>query len=174
MKFGKLSDISEIVFSLPKTQLGPPKLLHELPQSQSPGHFYIGATGWSMKEWVGEVYPKHAKSKDFLQYYSQQFNTIELNTTHYRIPTESTIQKWYEQSTEDFKFCPKVPQTISHSRNLGLGTDKIPMFCNAIAGLREKLGCCFMQLPPYFGIDRLGALETFSKPFQRTFHWLLN
>jgi uncharacterized protein YecE (DUF72 family) len=118
-----------------------------------------------MPEWVRKVYPKGTKAKDFLQHYSRQFNTIELNTTHYRIPDHKTIQRWYEMSPADFKFCPKIPQTISHSRNLGLGGEQIPAFCEAIQGLKEKLGCCFMQLPPYFGPDRLPQLATFVAAF---------
>ena len=128
---------------------------------------YIGCTGWSMKEWVGKVYPAGTKTKDFLRAYSQQFNTIELNTTHYRIPEAGVVSKWYEESAADFRFCPKVPQSISHSRNLGLGTALIPSFCKSILGLQEKLGCCFMQMPPYFDIQRLPQLEKFVTAFPK-------
>ncbi|MDV7395267.1 DUF72 domain-containing protein, partial [Arthrospira platensis SPKY1] len=56
-------------------------------------------------------------------------------------------------------------QLISHSKNLGLGSSLIPDFCNAIAGLEEKLGCCFLQLPPYFAHDRLPLLRRFLAAF---------
>ncbi len=165
MKFGKLSDISNVDFRLPPDGATNRQTLSSLPERDGPGQLFIGCTGWSMKEWVGKVYPPGTKTKDFLREYSRQFNTIELNTTHYRIPDEKTVDKWYRESTPDFRFCPKLPQSISHSKNLGLGTELIPAFCHAVEGLKEKLGCCFMQLPPYFDRQKLSQLDTFLKAF---------
>ena len=164
MKFGKLPDISLVDFSFPNDAPFNASALGKLaPLEKVP--FYIGCTGWSMKEWVGKVYPKKAKPKEYLHHYSRQFSTIELNTTHYRIPTPTTIEKWYKESAADFKFCPKIPQTISHSRDLGLSGGQIPIFCDSILGLKEKLGCCFMQLPPYFDLKRLPILNEFLSQF---------
>lgn len=167
MKFGKLSDISGVDFTLPPDAPPAGPLLGSLPQREGPPLLFIGCTGWSMKEWIGKVYPKGTKAKDFLRVYSRQFNTIELNTTHYRIPSAEMIEKWYQESSPDFRFCPKIPQSISHSQSLGLGTELIPSFCEAILGLKEKLGCCFLQLPPHFDIRRLSQLEKFLKSFPR-------
>lgn len=165
MKFGKLADISQVNFQLPPDQAGTITCLQKNPAKTEKLDFYIGCTGWSMKEWVGKVYPQNAKTKDFLRYYTKQFNTIELNTTHYRIPNLETIERWKAESETDFKFCPKIPQTISHSRNLGVGTPQLLQFCEAIQNLGKKLGCCFMQLPPYFGFNQLPTLEIFLKQF---------
>ena len=164
MKFGKLQNVDNVNFSLPEEANNTKKVLATLPIAKKPT-LYVGCTGWSMKEWVGHVYPNHAKTKDYLQHYAQQFNTIELNTTHYRIPTLETIQKWYQESAADFKFCPKIPQSISHSSGMGLNDGKLIAFCNAIQQLEEKLGCCFMQMPPYFGADKLAVLTTFLNNF---------
>lgn len=179
MKFGKLPDVSNVNFSIPCDMPGTREALEKtkrrrdretegLSDSENKGlsdrvKFYMGATGWTMKEWIGTLYPADAKQKDFLKYYSQQFNTIEMNTTHYRIPTDEMVEKWKKESAPDFKFCPKIPQTISHSSNLSVNTDLIEQFTEVISGLGEKLGCCFMQMPPYFGADRLAVLEAFLK-----------
>ncbi len=163
MEFGKLPDISRVDFSLPaEPEANAAILLKHVSHPETPV-FYMGCTGWAMPQWVGKVYPPKTKSKDFLGHYSRQFNTIELNTTHYRIPGPDTIEKWKLESEADFRFCPKVLQTISHSNDLGLGGSLILQFCDAVAGLEEKLGCCFLQLPPYFGPDRIRVLENFLK-----------
>ncbi|MEM6317639.1 MAG: DUF72 domain-containing protein [Bacteroidota bacterium] len=160
MKFGRLSDISNVDFSLPVAPTYTKETLDKFSVAPAPA-LYVGCTGWSMKEWLGQIYPKKTKTKDYLKHYTKQFNTIELNTTHYRIPNAATIEKWYNESTEDFRFCPKIPQSISHSNGLGLNDGKLSTFCEAIAGLQEKIGCCFMQMPPYFDAKRLGILATF-------------
>lgn len=164
MKFGKLADISQVNFSLPEDPASTKAILANLSESKQ-ANLYIGCTGWSMKEWVGHVYPKTAKAKDYLKHYAQQFNTIEHNTTHYRIPNFETVQKWRTESTADFKFCPKIPQAISHSSDMGLNDGKLKAFCESIQQLEEKMGCCFMQLPPYFGADRLKKLAVFLENF---------
>ena len=163
MKFGKLSSIEQVDFSLPAEPSENSAVLQKSGGKAPQLNFYIGCTGWSMKEWVGKIYPKGTKTGDYLKFYTRQFNTIELNTTHYRIPNDATIEKWSKESEPDFRFCPKVLQLISHSRNLGIGSGQIMAFCEAIQGLEEKLGCCFIQLPPYLGSDRLPVLEAFLK-----------
>ncbi|MEM9918598.1 MAG: DUF72 domain-containing protein [Bacteroidota bacterium] len=161
MKFGKLPDISMVDFRLPPDPVGTTSRLKSLPPSDEPATAYVGCTGWSMKEWVGRVYPKGTKTKEYLVQYARQFNTIELNTTHYRTPTLDNIRKWREESAEDFRFCPKILQRISHSRDMALNNDLLPLFCDAIRGLGPKLGCSFVQLPPYFGVRHLEVLRSF-------------
>ena len=168
MKFGKLADISMVDFGLPEEPGFNHQNFQNLPRSEAKPTIYVGCTGWSMKEWVGTVYPTGTKSQDYLYHYSRQFSTIEFNTTHYRIPDTGTVKKWYEQSADDFRFCPKVLQRISHSRDLGYGSGLIGEFCAAIVGLKEKLGCCFIQLPPYFGVDRLPVLKNFLERWPKS------
>jgi uncharacterized protein YecE (DUF72 family) len=114
-----------------------------------------------MKEWVGKVYPPKTKASEFLHHYTRQFNTIEHNTTHYRIPDVETVVKWREKSADDFRFCPKIPQVISHKGDLGLSDDKIDAFCQNIDHLETKMGVCFMQLPPRVGPKNQDLLERF-------------
>jgi uncharacterized protein YecE (DUF72 family) len=165
MKFGKLEDISQVDFSLPPD----PAINDRLPGAQGVATFFIGCTGWSMKEWVGRVYPKGTKSKDFLEAYGRQFNTIELNATHYRLPNPDRINTWKEKTPPDFRFCPKVPQAISHSKDLkGPGTI-FEEFIDFLALLAPKAGCSFLQLPPYFDTTRLPLLLHFLSSFPDAF-----
>jgi uncharacterized protein YecE (DUF72 family) len=161
MKFGKLADISNVDFSLPPDPEGTKMILDHLEKRIDPPTVYIGATGWGMKEWNDKWYPKKTNAKGFLLAYGKQFNTIELNTTHYRIPTIELTTKWYKETPDDFVFCPKIPQTISHSIDLGISTERVEIFSREIKELKDKLGCCFMQMPPYFKYERLHFLERF-------------
>jgi uncharacterized protein YecE (DUF72 family) len=161
MKFGKLNDINNVDFTLPKDNPKTTDLLNRLSSNDELPRVYVGCTGWSMKEWIGRVYPNGTKANQFLHHYGKQFNTIELNTTHYRIPTLSTIETWRQSVPKDFKFCPKVPQSISHRNDLGMKGEAINQFLTSVYELKENLGCCFMQMPPYFDISRLPMLERF-------------
>jgi uncharacterized protein YecE (DUF72 family) len=167
MDFGKLNNIENVDFTLPPDNPKTAQILRGLPARTHPPHVYIGATGWGMKEWVGTYYPKGTKATDYLQAYGKQFNSIELNTTHYRIPSSTDIQKWKNDTPSDFRFAPKLLQSISHERNLGLSNNLTQQFCDALEGLEEKLGVCFMQLPPYFGTQNMPVLERFLKQFPK-------
>lgn len=167
MEFGKIPSIDLVDFTLPPDPADNAPLIAAAPGRSQTLSFYTGCTGWGMKEWVGTVYPHSARTKDYLCHYAEQFNTIELNTTHYRIPDADMVQRWHDESTPDFRFCPKMPQTISHSRDLGLGGGQIAQFCHAIELLEEKLGACFLQLPPHFGPNKLGQLDAFLRQFPR-------
>ncbi len=162
MEFGKLSNISNVDFTLPLTHSFTHRVLTK--KSNTP-KIHFGCTGWGMPQWTGKYYPKTAKPKSFLTHYGKQFTTIELNTTHYRIPDFDTIERWYEETPSDFVFAPKIPQIISHSSDLGLGEKATQQFCTSISGLKEKLGTTFMQLPESFGADKLPILNSFLEKF---------
>ena len=160
MKFAKLPSVDDVDFSLPADPPQNEEVLAALPRAASQ-HVFIGGTGYNVKHWVGSLYPFGARDKDFLKHYGAQFNTIEHNTTHYRIPDLATTTRWYEEVPPDFRYCPKIPQTISHARDLGIYSGQISVFCEAVKGLEEKLGCCFMQLPPHFSTRDLPLLQRF-------------
>ncbi len=166
MKFGKLDSLAGVDFRLPPEPPQNAAILAALPDGPQPA-LYVGPTGYNMKEWVGKWYPTGARDKDFLRHYGAQFNTIEHNTTHYRIPDAATVARWREETPADFRFCPKIPQTISHARDMGLHDGQIPFFADMIRGLGEKMGCCFLQLPPYFTMRDLPLLTRFLQAFPR-------
>lgn len=121
----------------------------------------IGCPVWADKGFTGRIYPEDAREKDFLRYYAAQFNCIELNVTHYKIPVPAMIRRWLEMTGDGFLFCPKVPQVISHARNLNEMQGLMKEFIAAIHSFGSRLGTSFMQLPPHFGTDRLKELLVF-------------
>ncbi len=166
MDFGKLPSVDKVDFRLPPEPPQNAGVLASLPKPARPS-LYIGPTGYNMKPWVGKWYPPGAREKDFLRHYAAQFNTIEFNTTHYRIPDWATVERWREEVPGDFRFCPKIPQSISHARDLGLSGAEMSIFCEAIQRLEGRIGCCFMQLPPHFIPRELNVLARFLENFSK-------
>ncbi|KUJ52933.1 DUF72 domain-containing protein [Chryseobacterium sp. JAH] len=114
-------------------------------------NLYIGCSGFYNNDWKGVLYPENAKSKDYLSLYSQHFNAVEINSTFYRKPTAKTLQKWYDETPEDFKFFIKIPKTISHEKRLENCKEEITEFCTHIqSNLKEKLAGFLYQFPPSF------------------------
>lgn len=149
MDFGRLPNIENIDFSLPPTPHETIEVLGKSDKGKST-KVYIGCPVWGKKEWVGKIYPPGTKPKEFLHYYATQFNSIELNGTHYNFPTEILIEKWKADVLPNFKFCPKLTQNISHFQRLVNTQGMVDDFCGAIRYLEEHLGTCFLQLPPNF------------------------
>lgn len=167
MDFGKLPSVDRVSFALAPDPPQNAEVLGALSPRSGARVVYLGATGYNMKPWVGRWYPAGAKDKEFLGHYGRQFNTIEHNTTHYRIPDLATVARWRDEVPADFRYCPKIPQTISHARDLGLHGREIQVFCDAIRDLDDRLGCCFLQLPPHFGPQYLPVLARFLEVFPK-------
>lgn len=162
MDFGKLDNIDHVDFTLPLTHKFTTEVLKSAgPTSQK--ELYIGPPIWANKDWVGKIYPSNAKDKDYLYHYTRQFNTIELNVTHYQIPSENTIKRWRDTAPEGFRYCPKWPQSISHDAQLVNVLLPGTQFVEAVLGLGDKLGTTFLQLGPSFDTSQLPALDNFLK-----------
>lgn len=156
MQFGLLSNINEVDFYLPKDH---PETAFVLNKKKNEAiEIYVGCPIWAHKDWVGKIYPAKAKDKDFLMYYAQQYNSIELNATHYKIPSLSTIARWVADVPDGFKFCPKVPQVISHAKNIFDMKMVFDEFTDTVLHFENNLGCTFLQLPPYFKPERIASI----------------
>ena len=170
MDFGKLTNLTNVTFSLPPGNVFNARIRTDVTPTKQPNVF-IGGPVWANKDYVGKVYPATAKAHNFLHHYVRQFNTIELNLTHYQIPTPGMIDKWKTEAAGvaaeqkkggvPFLFCPKFPQIISHERLLQGAESLTNEFINAIFGLEEFLGMSFLQLPPSFGPTQWPVLERY-------------
>lgn len=159
MDFGKVdaSILPTIDFSLPDDDPRTWVALREAPETQV--RIGVGAPVWGVKSWLGSVYAPGTPPKEFLQSYAGQFNSIELNTTHYGTPSPETIAKWRESSPDGFKFNVKFLQEISHRQPLGHDPKLVQEFVHAIMGLEDRLGLSFLQLPPTFSISEAPQLR---------------
>jgi len=160
MDFGKLPSVDFVDFSFPPEHPENAETLRHFPPVNRP-RLYIGATGYHQKSWVGKWYPTGTRDREMLTQYGRQFSTMEHNATHYRLPDSASVARWREETPADFRFCPKIPQVISHARDLGASNRLLDTFCDAIGELGDRLGCTFLQLPPHFSVDQLPLLERF-------------
>ena len=129
--------------------------------------FHLGLPFWSFEGWQGSLYAKDSRAADFLAQYSRAFNAVEGNTTFYAEPSPSTVEKWRRQSEAGFRFCFKLPQTITHEARLHDVHDPTHRFLERLEPLRERLGPVMIQLPPSFGARDLPRLETFLEDLPR-------
>lgn len=171
MKYGFLSDITGVDFSLPSSpnfikHLNPKECTNEL-------QFYIGSSTWSDKDFRGHFYPQKTPQKNFLLEYGKQFNTVEVNSTRYGNPKPSTLDRWKNSVPDNFKFSFKMPQIISVRKDL-LGKDvlaRLEEFIISMDTMGQKAGTTFILLQNNFGPERLRELEKFLSylPIEQSF-----
>jgi uncharacterized protein YecE (DUF72 family) len=128
---------------------------------------HIGTMGWSYDFWKGNFYPKELESKEFLTYYSQQFDTVEVDNTFYRIPRKQTVIDWKEQTPADFLFSLKFPQIITHIKMLKDCREETDIFLERVELLQEKLGPLLLQFPFTFKNEHAPLLREFLKNLPR-------
>lgn len=162
MKFGQVADPSDIDFTLPKDHQ---KTIEILKKSKAKNlDISVGCAKWNKTDLKG-FYPKG--TKDELTYYATQFNSIELNATFYGMPSADQVQTWKEKTPADFKFFPKITNTVSHFRRLLNITDVVTQFATAVLNFDEKLGMVFLQLHDNFKPKDYERLEKFVQDWPK-------
>jgi uncharacterized protein YecE (DUF72 family) len=108
----------------------------------------IGTSGFSYPHWKEVFYPSNLKPAHWLSYYSQFFNTVELNTTFYRLPTEATVKQWVAETPPEFLFAIKASRFITHVQKLKEPAQTITNFLDRLSPLSQKLRPILFQLSP--------------------------
>jgi uncharacterized protein YecE (DUF72 family) len=122
--------------------------------------FFVGTSGFSYKEWKGSFYPEKHPQKQMLSYYAQHFSAVEMNNTHYRMPTSALLESWANEVPPNFRFALKAPQVITHFKRLKEVDEPTAQFLSVASVLKGKLGPLLFQLPPNFKKD-VPRLESF-------------
>jgi uncharacterized protein YecE (DUF72 family) len=169
MEFGRVQKVDHIIFSLPPDPVMTERVLGSTRDRDVPLRCYVGGTGWGQTKWLGKVYPRGTKPKDFLGHYVRQFNSIELNALWYNLQPKSVIERWAALAGPAFRFCPKFSNTISHERLLE-GVDRdTELFIDHMRCFGGTLGPAFLQLPESFGPSRAAVLHSFLRGLPRDF-----
>jgi len=127
---------------------------------------WFGTSGFSYKEWRPSFYPEGLSDKQFLRYYSEQLNSVEIDYTFYRMPSAKTIETWRDTTREHFKFTLKASQQITHRQRLKVPSEALEYFMTVTPGLEDRLGLVLFQLPPFFKYD-IARLEGFLSALPR-------
>ncbi len=133
------------------------------------GTINIGTSGWNYPEWRGKFYPEGLPRSGELEYYGQQFDTLELNSSFYRLHRPSTYEKWSAAVPSDFQFAVKGWRMITHMRRLkNVEDDLATFFGSGVLTLGEKLGPVLWQLPPSLKYDE-DILRSFLSALPATY-----
>ncbi len=129
---------------------------------------YIGCSGYHYKDWLGTFYPEQMKPKSWLAHYAQQFNTVEINNTFYKIPGRETFDEWDQQTPSDFRFSIKGSRYITHMKKLKDCKPHLEHFYQSIEPLKKKIYTVLWQLPGNLH-KNMDKLEMFCQDLDQSY-----
>jgi uncharacterized protein YecE (DUF72 family) len=163
MKFGSVDNPELIDFTLPPDHLDTLSTLQK--NASDTTNVFVGCAKWNKAVLKG-FYPRG--TKDELEYYSRQFNSIELNATFYRIFPPEQFAKWHDKTPENFRFFPKLSQEISHWKRLNEDINPVvDNYLNSAINLKEKLGCIFLQMHSNFAPKDFDRVVNFAESWPK-------
>jgi uncharacterized protein YecE (DUF72 family) len=110
--------------------------------------YHIGCSGWSYTAWLGPFYPSKLENTDWLRYYSQIFDYVEIDSSFYRMPNKFMVKSWAKKTPDNFRFTAKFPKIITHDKHLVDVNEEVCTFLNNMEPLQEKTLALLIQLPP--------------------------
>ncbi len=120
----------------------------------------VGCSGWNYQDWRGRLYPEGVGPARWLGLYAESFDTVEINSTFYRLASRDAARRWVEQTPENFLFAAKASRYLTHVRRLRDVGQGIERYYERLEPLVDsgKLGPVVWQLPANFHLD----LETLA------------
>jgi uncharacterized protein YecE (DUF72 family) len=121
------------------------------------GRARIGCSGYQYKDWRGLVYPEKLPQRRWFEHYATLFDTVELNTTFYRLPTAEAVEAWAAAAPPGFVYALKLGQFGSHRMKLRDAASWLPNHLDRACRLGSSLGPTLVQLPPRWkrNVERL-------------------
>ncbi len=129
-------------------------------------HYYIGTSGWHYDHWQNRFYPEKLSKAKWLEFYAGNFDTVELNNSFYKLPSENAFANWRDSTPAHFAFAVKVSRFITHIKRLKDTGEAVENFITRAQNLGQKLGPLLYQLPPNMHRDD-ERLESFLSTLPR-------
>jgi uncharacterized protein YecE (DUF72 family) len=125
------------------------------PQSAIDRMISIGTSGYNYPHWWnGVFYPSDLPQRKWLEFYTEYFDTVELNVTFYRLPRKEVFEGWYKRTSKKFLFAVKGSRFITHIKRLKDCREPLSLLFDHASALKEKLGVVLWQLPPRFSFEK--------------------
>ena len=146
-------------------------------QQTTVSKIHVGCSGWVYRHWRGIFYPDGLPQKRWFERYAEEFDTVEINASFYRLPLESTFEGWRDKAPPGFCYAVKVNRFITHMKKLLDCEEAVDEFIALARLLGDKLGPLLYQLPPslHKNPDRLDTfLSGLPNDLEHRFHgWRL-
>lgn len=117
---------------------------HTLP----PDRILAGTCAWSFDDWRDVFYPRELPRNRWLEFYAAHFPAVEMDSSFYHLPSAQTVDHWSALTRPGFRFCPKLPKSLSHEKRLEDPAPEIRLMQQLAAELGPRWGCALVQLPP--------------------------
>ena len=130
----------------------------------------VGCSGWSYRDWRGVVYPSDLPQRRWLEYYQQLFDTVELNSTFYRLPTPEAVERWAAAARPGFLYALKLGAFGTHRKKLADAATWLPNHLDRACRLGAHLGPTLIQLPPQWKRN-VARLDEFLELVPSTIRW---
>jgi len=121
---------------------------------------WIGCSGWSYPDWSGPFYPEGMAAGEYLGWYADRFPIVEVDSTFYKVPSKAMVRGWRDRTPAGFRFALKVPQVITHQKQLRGCEEEVAGFVGSILPLEDKLTVALLQLG-YFNRGAFASLDDF-------------
>jgi len=125
------------------------------------GKVYLGTQGFSFDDWVGSFYPAGTSKTAYLEQYAERLPAVEIDSTFYGVPRETTVQKWRERTPPGFRFAAKFPKLITHEKKLDRALGDAEAFIGTMQALGDKLAVLVLQFAYDFTPDLHDRLDSF-------------
>jgi uncharacterized protein YecE (DUF72 family) len=127
----------------------------------------IGCSGWQYRHWRGNFYPAELRASDWLEFYAERFNTVEINNTFYRLPEAPTFAAWARRVPRGFVYAVKASRYLTHMKKLKDPEEPIHRFFTRAKRLATTFGPVLYQLPPRWPVN-LERLSAFLRALPRS------
>ncbi|HET7088676.1 MAG TPA: DUF72 domain-containing protein [Anaerolineae bacterium] len=114
---------------------------------------HIGTSGWVYNHWRGIFYPERLRQSEWFACYAREFDTVEINNSFYRLPGETTFDKWRTQAPPGFLYAVKASRFLTHLKKLKDPEEPLRRFFERAGRLGETLGPVLYQLPPHWQVN---------------------
>ncbi|HEY1741410.1 MAG TPA: DUF72 domain-containing protein, partial [Acidimicrobiia bacterium] len=134
------------------------------------GDARVGTSGWIYRDWRGVVYPRELPQRRWFEHYATLFDTVEINNTFYRLPTNEAVDLWAAQAPRGFVYSVKLGGFGSHRMKLRDASRWLPNHLERVRRLGAYLGPTLVQLPPHWRRD-VDRLDEFLSAAPRSMRW---